>query len=74
LQFERVNSHSDKGGGTVLIIQHREKSQFQEIDHEVQPKAWLNAAHSLRPTEKQDQPAIHNSQTAARASKWLELE
>ena len=50
------------------------KSQFQEIDHEAQPKVWLNAADSVRLTEKQDQPAIHNSQTAERASTCLELE
>ena len=50
------------------------KSQLQEIDHEVQTKAWLNAADSVRPTEQLDQPAIHYSQTAARASTLLELE
>jgi len=50
------------------------KSQFQEIDNEAQSKAWLNAADSVRPTEQQDQPAIHYSKTAARASTWLELE
>ena len=49
------------------------KSQFHEIDHEAQPKAWFNAADSVRPTEQQDQPAIHihrRQQERARGWSW----
>jgi len=34
------------------------KSQVHEIDHEVQPKAWLHSGDSVRITEQQDEQAI----------------